>query len=58
MVKLFLNAKEFRTIFTGGEAGREAGTGGFSGEEKFISNAPKMGMGSQAHFVITVHNST
>ena len=32
MAKLFLNGEEFRTIFTGGEVGMEAGTGGFSGE--------------------------
>lgn len=50
MVKVFLKAKEFRTVFTRGEAGREARTGSFSGEEPFISKAPKMWVGSRAHF--------
>lgn len=62
MVKLFLNAKEVRTIFTGGEEGRKAGTGGCPGEERSISNAPKMGLGSQAHCIylwfITPHEGS
>lgn len=45
MVKLFLNVKEFKTIFPRGGEGREAGMG-IREEGTLISNVLKMGVGS------------